>query len=604
MPPESIEPVFKMRKLTTVSILLLLLSVTITSVVAQPVRNLNFDEPGIVNTKQPVGWATQWVGYELSLDSVNVHSGRFSLKSERLPEHDSGYAIGRQNIPAEFLKGKELEIRVRMSSESIQNGNAVFRIAVFGEDSDVLEFIQIPESGLTETTDWNQYKAKTFISEEAEQISLDTFHNGEGTAWFDNIEIYIGGEKYNPDSYVPWSATEEQMEWLKENVIPLKTDRPGSDFSDLVKLKSLFQNAEIIGLGEATHGTREFFQMKHRFVEWFSHQQDTVIFTIEANMPEARAIDEYIQSGNGDPKKLLGGLHYWTWNTEEVLQLIEWMREYNQSGTGNVEFWGFDMAFSNVAADSVHSFVQKADLNFLEVVEQSYNFPKDPNDLRRMDDNEIIEVLNQTQSVRQYLSNNRENYLNNFDSTFVEWAIQYAKIVEQTVSRFTPNGNSRDESMAENINWIYEQKKGHAPLLIWAHNDHVARSSNRFGNLLAEQFGEGYVNVGFSFGEGNYTAVLGPNKPVAAYPSPSSKEGSIEYVFRSMDLPIFALNLNQVKSDPNGYWLKDSKPIKSIGSVARDDPYGNIPVAEYFDIMIYIDQTTASHSFGKPDTRN
>ena len=593
-----------MRKLTTVSILLLLLTVTISSVVAQPVRNLNFDEPGIVNTKQPVGWATQWVGYELSLDSVNVHSGRFSLKSERLPEHDSGYAIGRQNIPAELLKGKELEIRVMMRSESIQNGNAVFRIAVFGEDSEVLEFIQIPDSGLTETTDWNQYKAKTFISEEAEQISLDAFHNGEGTAWFDNIEIYIDGEEYDPDSYVPWSATTEQIEWLKENVIPLKSANPGNDFSDLAKLKPLFRNAEIIGLGEASHGTREFFRMKHRFVEWLAHQQGTVIFTIEANMPEARAINDYVQSGNGDPKKLLEGLHYWTWNTEEVLQLIEWMRDYNRSGKGKVEFWGFDMAFSNVAADSVRNFVEKADLNFLEVVKQSYDFPKDPNDLRRMDNNKIIEVLNQTHSVWQYLSNNRDNYLKSFDSTTVDWAIQYAKIVEQAVSRFTPNGNSRDDSMAENINWIYEQKKGHAPLLIWAHNDHVARSSYRFGKPLTEQFGEGYVNVGFSFGEGNYSAVLGPDEPVASYPSPPPKEGSLEYTFRSVEIPIFALNLKELKENPKGIWLKDSKPLKSIGSVARDDPYGNVPVAEYFDIIIYFDQTTASHSFGKPGTRN
>jgi len=604
MPPKTFKLVFKMLELRTVSILVLLLFATISSVVAQSIRNMNFDEPGIVNTKQPVGWATQWVGYELSLDSVNVHSGRFSLKSKRLPEHDSGYAIGRQNIPAELLKGKELEIRVWMRSERIQSGNAVFRIAVFGEDSDVLEFLQIPENGLNETKDWKQYKTKTFISEEAQQISLDAFHNGDGIAWFDSVEIYIDGEKYDPGSYVPWSATTEQIEWLKKNVIPLNSANPGSDFSDLAKLKPLFRNAEIIGLGEATHGTREFFQTKHRFIEWFAHQQDTVIFTIEANMPEARAINEYVQSGNGDPKKLLEGLHYWTWNTEEVLQLIEWMRDYNRSGKGNVEFWGFDMAFSKVAADSVHSFIQKADLNFLEEVEQSYDFPKDPNDLRRMDDNEIIEVLNQTQTVWQYMSNNRENYLKNFDSTSVDWAIQYAKVVEQAVSRFTPNGNSRDESMAENINWIYEQKKGSAPLLIWAHNDHVARSSNRFGKPLTEQFGEGYVNVGFSFGDGNYSAVLGPDEPVASYPSPPPKEGSVDHVFQAIGIPIFALNLDELKNNPNGGWLKDPKPFKSIGSVARDDPYSNIPVAEHFNIMIYFDQTTASHSFGKPGTRN
>lgn len=113
---------------------------------------------------------------------MNVHSGKFSLKTEQLPDHDSGYAISRQNIPTDLLTGKDLEVRVWMRSENIQSGNVVFRIAVFGEDSDVLEFIQLPDGGLTGTTEWNQYTAKTFISEDAKQISLDAFHNGEGKA--------------------------------------------------------------------------------------------------------------------------------------------------------------------------------------------------------------------------------------------------------------------------------------------------------------------------------------------------------------------------------------------------------------------------------------
>lgn len=592
-----------MRKLITACTVLLLLFTSIPTVFAQSVRNLSFDEAGVVNPQQPVGWSTQWVGYEISLDSVNVKSGTYSLKSDRQPEEDSGYAISRQSIPADLVKGKELEIRVWMRSDNIQNGNAVFRIAVFGEDSDPLEFIQFPEGGLTGNAGWKQYTAKTTVSEKASQVSLDAFHNGEGTAWFDNVEIYIDGEKYIPTPEDPWSATKEQIEWLKENIIPLNTDNPSSNFSDFENLKPLFQNAEIIGLGEATHGTREFFRMKHRIIKWFAQQQDTTIFAIEANMPEARAINEYVNSGNGNPKELLADLHYWTWNTEEMLQLIEWMRNYNESGKGKVEFWGFDMAFPKVAADSVHSFVRKADPTFEEELKDSYKFTKDPDALRRIDDNKMTEIHKQTQKVLEHLSENREKYLKNYDRLLVEWAIQYARIVEQAVSRFSPNRKSRDISMTENINWIYEQRKRNAPLLIWAHNDHIARSSYRFGKQLGERYGNRYVNVGFSFGEGNYSAVLGPNQPVSSFPSPPPKEGSIEHVFRSIDSPLFALNLKEVGDNSNGSWLKDSKPIKSIGSVARNDPYGNIPVAKYFDVIIYFDQTTTSHSFGKPNTQ-
>lgn len=162
MPPKSFREPLKMRKFTASIILLLLISATISSVFAQLVRNLNFDEPGIVNPNQPVGWSTQWVGYELSLDSLNVHAGRFSLKTERLPDHNSGYAISRQNIPADIFTVNDLEVQVWMRSKNIQNGNVVFRMAVFDEDSEVLDFIQFPEGGLTGTTKWNQYTAKTF----------------------------------------------------------------------------------------------------------------------------------------------------------------------------------------------------------------------------------------------------------------------------------------------------------------------------------------------------------------------------------------------------------------------------------------------------------
>lgn len=71
------------------------------------------------------------------------------------------------------------------------------------------------------------------------------------------MELYIDGEKYDPGSYIHWTATTDQIEWLKENAIPLSSDSPGSDFSDLDQLNPLFENVKIVGLGEATHGTYE-----------------------------------------------------------------------------------------------------------------------------------------------------------------------------------------------------------------------------------------------------------------------------------------------------------------------------------------------------------
>lgn len=102
-------------------------------------------------------------------------------------------------------------------------------------------------------------------------------------------------------------------------------------------------NARIVALGEATHGTREFFQLKHRMLEFLATWMVFTIFSIEANMPEAYRLNDYVPNAKGDPAQLLKGMYFWTWDTKEVLEMIQRMREFNQSGKGRIEFTGFDM---------------------------------------------------------------------------------------------------------------------------------------------------------------------------------------------------------------------------------------------------------------------
>ncbi|SMO86814.1 Erythromycin esterase homolog [Gracilimonas mengyeensis] len=573
---------------------------------SQHIQNLNFEKAGIVHPNQPTGWSTRWDGFELSLDSLVAKSGKYSLKSTALPGHDSGYAISRQSIPADIAAGKNLEVKLWMRSDQIQNGTAFFRLIAFDDESEVLSSTRGPEKGLPETDRWQQYSASVSIDKQAQLIYLDLFHNGKGSVWFDDIELFTEGEKYDPGNQIFWSLDPAELTFLSNQAIALHSVEPENDFSDLDHLTPLFQNASIIGLGEATHGTREFFRMKHRFVKWFAQEHDTLLVAIEANMPEVREINNYILTGKGDAKEALADLGYWVWNTEEMLAFMEWMKNYNTSGKGKIEVYGFDMAFPSRAADSVLTFLEQVDPVLFDTLQQDYQFPANPSELNRIDDENIIEIHQLTQDVYKTLSENRIKYIQYVNPETVEWAIQYARIVEQAMGRFTPGGKTRDESMAENINWIYFNKSidRNTPLLLWAHNDHIARSPYWFGGELSEKYGKSYVPVVFSFGDGHYSAVLGPGQPVASYPAPSPKKGSVEYALRTLELPAFALNLRQIKENALGSWLEEEKPVKSIGSVARDDPYKNISLADYFDVLIYFDKTTASRSFGQPAKNN
>lgn len=169
-------------------------------------------------------------------------------------------------------------------------------------------------------------------------------------------------------------ASEEQaaVQWMRQNAVPLETVEAGHGFADLQPLGRMVGNARIVELGEATHGTREFFQLKHRIIEYLAAQKGFTIFSIEGNMPEAYRLNDYVLHGVGDPKQLLGGMGFWTWNTQEVLDMVLWMRDFNQSGKGHIEFTGFDMQSSTVSREALRHFVQQYDPAWLPTLDQDW----------------------------------------------------------------------------------------------------------------------------------------------------------------------------------------------------------------------------------------
>jgi len=169
------------------------------------------------------------------------------------------------------------------------------------------------------------------------------------------------------------ASAPEPETWIRTHAIPLKTVEAGHGFDDLQPLAKVVGDARIVALGEATHGTREFFQLKHRLVEFLATQKGFTIFSIEANMPEAYRLNDFVLNGHGDPKQLLRGMYFWTWDTQEILDMILWMREFNRSGKGRIEFTGFDMQTPNVAIDIVRDFVKEHDPAYLDTLNKTYS---------------------------------------------------------------------------------------------------------------------------------------------------------------------------------------------------------------------------------------
>src|SRR5258708_4474562 len=100
---------------------------------------------------------------------------------------------------------------------------------------------------------------------------------------------------------LPWallvalgSSAPEPEAWIHAHAIPIQTVEAGHGFDDLQPLTKVVGDARIVSLGEATHGTREFFQLKHRLIEFLASQKGFTIFSIEANMPEAYRLNDFV----------------------------------------------------------------------------------------------------------------------------------------------------------------------------------------------------------------------------------------------------------------------------------------------------------------------
>lgn len=126
------------------------------------------------------------------------------------------------------------------------------------------------------------------------------------------------------------------------------TDKPSTYLEDLEPLKTIVGLARIVGMGEATHGSKEFTLIRHRMLKFLVEKMGFNGLILETPQQNAKAIDSYIKTGKGDPKELLSELGYWVHNTQEMLNVIEWMRRHNvQNPSKPIAFIGCDIPIAD-----------------------------------------------------------------------------------------------------------------------------------------------------------------------------------------------------------------------------------------------------------------
>ena len=409
--------------------------------------------------------------------------------------------------------------------------------------------------------------------------------------------------------------------WLTSNAVPLKTVEAGHDFADLQPVKETFKNVRFVGLGEATHGTREFFQVKHRLLEFLVQEMGFRGYAMEASYAAMHVINDYVMGDMNDGTSALNSQGFWTWNTEEVRAIMDWARTYNAkvSPDKRVKFVGFDIQFNQPGKDKLLSYLQRvapdradSTKSFFAVNLDSLNSALSTSTQQIQMQNELKSLKIKYRALYEFLQSNGSDLVAKTGQAEYEQMQEYARVLNQYIDSYsspTATGSvSRDQFMADNFKRLVEHEPAGTRFVLWAHNGHIATDTTRYykpmGAYLRQFYGDDYYALGFSFNQGSINArEAQPKDPkrrmLRPFTAPPALTSSVDWYLGQTRLKTFVVDFRApAKNTDVNHWLDTPMLMRGIGSVywqgADQNFFSPITIRQRFDGLLFINFTTPS----------
>ena len=398
---------------------------------------------------------------------------------------------------------------------------------------------------------------------------------------------------------------------------------------DYDPLLNLIGNARFVLIGEASHGTHEFYQQRAEITKRLIQEQGFTAVAVEADWPDAYRVNQYVQGVNDDPTPAEALLSFkrfplWMWRNTEVLTFVGWLREYNDSlpaNTTKTGFYGLDLYSMYASIAAVLGYLNQVDPAAAQRARYRYSclehFGQDAQKYGYATSFGISksceeEVINQLQDLqRQTAAYIQTDGRVKSDEFF--YAEQNARLVKNAEhyyrSMFAQRVNSwniRDRHMVETLEALIahlDQPGQPTKVVVWEHNSHLgdARATDmgsmgevNVGQLVKERYGHDAVNIGFTTYTGTVTAVSGWGETAQLKQVRSALPGSYEALFHETQLPQFLLNLRD--ENPAIVGLREPRLERAIGVIylpetERISHYFHACLPEQFDAVIHIDDT-------------
>ncbi len=384
--------------------------------------------------------------------------------------------------------------------------------------------------------------------------------------------------------------------WLLANAAQLASVDPSPYRYDLEPLRAMVGDATTVGLGDGTHGTHEFFTVKLRIVDFLVREMGFETVAFEASFPAFRELNAYVLGGPGNPRDILGSIHslYPYWDSEEIVALAEWMRDYNdhRGSKPPVQIVGFDISDQVRAAADLVSYLASVDPAFSSDAAAAYGCL--PND--QVTDELPPACFSAVGQIRTRLAASRDAFVSRSSQHDYDEALQNATVI---VDRYASGHlfELRDKNMAKNAQWVKHHYGTTERLILWAHQEHLGKTQiNRgwdsMGILLANALAADYFVIGTCTFRGTF--LLWSGDPTALQERTATfRAAGAEYyetLLHAAAAPRLLIPLRGAVPD----WLAGPREFRYAGvqSGSRDDFVKSESLPQKLDAIVYIEETT------------
>lgn len=405
-------------------------------------------------------------------------------------------------------------------------------------------------------------------------------------------------------------------------------DGSNRDFDGLL---DLIGDAPFVLIGEATHGTHEFYRMRAQITKRLIAERGFAAVCIEGDWPDAYRVNRYVRGCDDDVEAVesLGGFSRfptWMWRNAEVLDFIAWLREYNDDlgeKRPKAGFYGLDLYSLYASMDAVIGYLDRVDPHAAAAARQRYDCLS-PYEHRTENyayaifrgqppcrDEVLAQLLEIQRRASEYVKTDGRAAA---DEYF--YAEQNARVVAEAENYYrtmldedTSSWNLRDTHMVDTLERLTQhiaRTTGRAAkMVVWAHNSHVGdadatsmgrRGEVNIGSLMRHRHGENAVRIGFTTYTGTVTAAPEWHRAEERKRVREARSDSYEGFFHDLGVPNFYLPLRPDR--PRLAALPESMLERAIGVVYKPETelishYFRANILQQFDAVFHYDKTRA-----------